>query len=190
MGLPPVTTAPTIWTIGHSTRSNEDFLALLSAHKIAQLVDVRRFPGSRRYPHFHSDALAHSLTEAGLIYRHEPNLGGRRAARPDSPNMGWKNASFRGYADYMHTEEFQEALETLIADATPSRTVIMCAEAVPWRCHRSLIADRLLTNGWDVWHIMGPSQVQQHRLTSFAVRQGDRLLYPTPMDEEAPPRLF
>ena len=190
MSLPPLTTAPTLWTIGHSTRTNEEFLALLSAQGIARLVDVRRYPGSRRYPHFHSDALAESLTEAGLTYRHMPNLGGRRVASPDSSNKGWKNASFRGYADYMQTDEFQEALKTLRAEATRSRTVIMCAEAVPWRCHRSLIADRLLTSGWNVWHILGPGQVQTHRLTAFAVVQGDRLLYPLPADQEAPPRLF
>lgn len=190
MSLPPLTTAPTLWTIGHSTRSKEEFLALLSAHGIARLVDVRRYPGSRRYPHFHSDALANSLTEAGLTYRHMPNLGGRRTARPDSPNKGWKNVSFRGYADYMHTGEFQLAIEALIGDATRSRSVIMCAEAVPWRCHRSLIADRLLTRGWEVLHIMGPGKVQPHRLTPFALLQGDRLLYPAPMDQEAPPSLF
>jgi uncharacterized protein (DUF488 family) len=190
MSLPPLTTRPALWTIGHSTRTNEEFLALLTAQGIARVVDVRRFPGSRRYPHFHSVALAESLTEAGLIYRHEPNLGGRRVASPDSLNKGWKNASFRGYADYMQTGEFQEALGTLMAEAARSRTVIMCAEAVPWRCHRSLIADRLLASGWDVWHMLGPSQVQPHRLTAFAVVQGHRLLYPLPPDQEAPPRLF
>ena len=190
MGLQPLTTSPTLWTIGHSTRSSEEFLSLLTAHGIGRLVDVRRYPGSRRYPHFHSDALAKSLSEAGLAYRHMPNLGGRRTARADSPNKGWKNASFRGYADYMQTEEFEEALEELMAYSTTLQTVIMCAEAVPWRCHRSLIADKLLTDGWEVLHIMGPGQVQRHRLTAFAVQRGGRLVYPAPADQEAPPRLF
>jgi hypothetical protein len=131
MNLQPLTTPPTLWTIGHSTRSREDFLALLSAHGITQLIDVRRYPGSRRYPHFHSDALKKNLADAGLVYRHLPDLGGRRPARSHSPNDGWKNASFRGYADYMHTDEFHRAIDVLTAEATRSRTAIMCAEAVP-----------------------------------------------------------
>ncbi len=190
MVLQPLITAPTLWTIGHSTRSSEEFLSLLTAHEISRLVDVRRYPGSRRYPHFHSAALAKSLTEAGLAYQHMPNLGGRRTARSDSHNNGWKNASFRGYADYMQTEEFQGAIEELMAYNTHLRTAIMCAEAVPWRCHRSLIADALVMRGWQVVHIMGPGQVQTHRLTAFAVLQGDRLLYPAPTDQDTPPRLF
>jgi uncharacterized protein (DUF488 family) len=190
MGPLPLTTSPTLWTIGHSTRSSEEFLSLLTAHGIGRLVDVRRYPGSRRYPHFHSDALAKSLSEVGLTYQHRPNLGGRRTARADSPNKGWKNASFRGYADYMHTKEFQQALEALMADAAQSRMVIMCAEAVPWRCHRSLIADSLLTRGWEVLHIIGPGKIQTHRLTAFAVQRRGQLLYPAPADQEAPPRLF
>ena len=190
MGLPTFTTEPTIWTIGHSTRSSDEFLSLLTPYGIERLVDVRRYPGSRRYPHFHSDALAKSLTEAGLAYQHMPNLGGRRTARTDSPNKGWKNTSFRGYADYMQTGEFQQAIEELVADATCSQTVIMCAEAVPWRCHRSLIADRLQTRGWKVVHIMGPGQAQTHRLTAFAVLQGNYLLYPAPADTEGASGLF
>ena len=190
MSLQPPIASPTLWTIGHSTRSSEEFLALLTVHEISRLVDVRRYPGSRRYPHFHSDALAKSLTEVGVDYQHMPALGGRRTARPDSPNDGWKNASFRGYADYMLTEEFEEALEELMAYSTTLRTVIMCAEAVPWRCHRSMVADTFVTRGWEVVHIMGPGQIQTHRLTAFAVLQGDRLLYPAPTDQEAPPRLF
>ncbi len=183
-------TPSTLWTIGHSTRSSEEFLALLTAQESSRLVDVRRFPGSRRYPHFHSDALAESLTDAGIEYRHLPTLGGRRTARRDSPNDGWKNAGFRGYADYMETEEFQAALRELITLASGSRTVIMCAEAVPWRCHRSLVADALVTRGWEIVHIMGPGQVHHHRLTAFAVLQGERLRYPAPPDQEVPPRLF
>ena len=190
MGLQPLVTPPTLWTIGHSTRSSEEFFSLLIGQEIARLIDVRRYPGSRRYPHFHSDVLATSLTGAGLTYRHMPNLGGRRIARSDSSNTGWKNAGFRGYADYMQTEEFQQAFEALTSDARDARTVIMCAEAVPWRCHRSLIADRLLINGWEVVHIIGPGQNRPHRLTSFAVPQNGRLQYPKPRDEEASPRLF
>ncbi|MBA2486896.1 MAG: DUF488 domain-containing protein [Nitrospira sp.] len=181
---------PTLWTIGHSTHSSEDFLALLTAHRISRIVDVRRFPGSRRYPHFGSDALGKSLTDAKVGYQHMPTLGGRRTAQPDSRNDGWKNAGFRGYADYMQTEEFQRAIDELRADATQARTAIMCAEAVPWRCHRSLIADALVTQGWEVAHIMSMGQAQVHRVTAFAVRQGDRLVYPAPADQDAPPRLF
>ncbi len=165
-------------------------MALLSAHAIRRLIDIRRYPGSRRYPHFHSDALAKSLAEAGLGYEHMPALGGRRATTPDSLNKGWRNAGFRGYADYMQTEEFQSAIEKLMAEGTTLRTSIMCAEAVPWRCHRSLVADALVTHGWEVVHIMGPGQIKIHHLTSFAVKQDDRLVYPVPDDQEVPPRLF
>lgn len=182
---------PTLWTIGHSTHSCEEFLALLSAHKIALLIDVRRYPGSRRYPHFQSDTLERSLAATGVGYRHLPELGGRRAARPHSPNNGWKNASFRGYADYMQTGEFQQALDVLTGAAIPSHTAIMCAEAVPWRCHRSLIADALVARGWTVVHILGRlTQVKSHQMTAFARVEGNRLAYPAPSDEEAPPRLF
>ena len=190
MNLQPLTTPPTLWTIGHSTRSREDFLALLSAHGITQLIDVRRYPGSRRYPHFHSDALKKNLADAGLVYRHLPDLGGRRPARSHSPNDGWKNASFRGYADYMQTGEFQRALGVLTVAAVPARTAIMCAEAVPWRCHRSLIADALVARGWTVVHILGLTQVKSHQMTAFARIEGSRIAYPAPADEEAPPRLF
>ena len=155
-------------------------MALLLAYEIHRLIDIRRYPGSRRYPHFNSDCLAESLSAAGLGYEHLPELGGRRRAMPDSPNGGWKNTSFRGYADYMQTEEFRRAIEKLIACGSKERTVIMCAEAVPWRCHRSLVADAFLIRGWEVIHILGTGQAQLHRLTSFAVVQGDRLVYPAP----------
>jgi uncharacterized protein (DUF488 family) len=186
----PPTTQLTIWTIGHSTRSSEEFLSLLAMHEIGRLVDVRRYPGSRRYPHFNSDALAARLPQAGLVYQHMPDLGGRRPTRPDSRNVGWKNAGFRGYADYMQTAEFHMAIEELTSEAARSRTVIMCAEAVPWRCHRSLIADRLLIEGWEVRHITGSSQAQKHRLTAFAVQNGPDLLYPASENQETSPRLF
>lgn len=179
-----------LWTIGHSTRSSEEFLLLLHSHDIQRLIDIRRYPGSRRYPHFHSAALANSLPGAGIWYEEMPRLGGRRTARSDSPNDGWKNASFRGYADYMQTEEFDQALDELMAQGEHERTAIMCAEAVPWRCHRSLVADALVVRGWEVIHILGVGQVQIHRLTSFAVSQGKRLVYSKTTDGEGPPRLF
>lgn len=185
----PSTAQSTLWTIGHSTRFFEEFLSLLAAHEIRRLVDVRRFPGSRRYPHFNADALAASLTEAGLAYQHMPDLGGRRPARSDSPNDGWKNAGFRGYADYMQTAAFQQAIEGLTSEAARRRTVIMCAEAVPWRCHRSLIADRLLIQGWEIRHIIGSSQAQKHRLTAFAVQRGRELFYPA-SEEDTSRKLF
>lgn len=179
-----------LWTVGHSTRSSDEFTALLQTYEIHRLIDIRRYPGSRRYPHFNSEPLAESLHRAGVGYAHLPALGGRRPARPDSPNGGWKNTSFRGYADYMQTEGFRLALEELIAYGSQERTVIMCAEAVPWRCHRSLVADALVARGWEVVHIIGAGRGQIHRLTSFAVVQGDRLVYPAPADADMPPHLF
>lgn len=179
-----------LWTIGHSTRSSDEFLALLHVHDIQRLIDVRRHAGSRRYPHFHSDALAQSLPMAGLSYEELPALGGRRTARADSPNSGWKNASFRGYADYMQTEEFDRALEELMAQGENDRTAIMCAEAVPWRCHRSLVADALVARGWDVTHILGAGQGKPHQLTTFAMIQAGRVIYPAPSDQCSTLRMF
>jgi len=134
--------AVTLFTIGHSTRAIGELLALLAEHGIETLIDVRRFPGSRRHPQFSREALAASLAAAGIEYVHEPDLGGRRQPRPDSPNTAWRVAAFRGYADYMDSEPFAAALARLLRSAARSRTVILCAEAVPWRCHRRLIADR------------------------------------------------
>ncbi len=179
-----LTTPPRrLWTIGHSTRSNQEFLVLLQSHDIQRLIDIRRYAGSRRYPHFHSDALAKSLPLVGIWYEEMPRLGGRRTARPDSPNMGWKNESFRGYADYMQTEAFDRALDELMSHGEHERTAIMCAEAVPWRCHRSLVADALVVRGWEVFHILGVGQVQPHQLTTFAMVQDGRLMYPAPVDQ-------
>jgi uncharacterized protein (DUF488 family) len=155
----------------------EAFLALLKAHAIQQVVDVRAFPSSRRHPQFHAVALTASLREAGLAYRHLPLLGGRRKSRPDSINQGWRNSSFRGYADYMQTEPFQEGLSQLIAYAESETTAIMCAEALPWRCHRSLIADALVSLGWEVRHIMTLTTANLHRLPSFATKEDGRLVY-------------
>lgn len=181
---------PTIWTIGHSTRPIGEFTDLLRAHEIALLVDVRTIPRSRYNPQFNRDTLAQSLREAGLQYRHLPELGGLRKPKKDSLNDGWRNASFRGYADYMQTEEFQRALEELMAYGTDMKTAIMCAEAVPWRCHRSLIADALVARGWEVRHILSQVKADKHRLTPFAVIDGDTLIYPQPANPLDSPRLF
>jgi uncharacterized protein (DUF488 family) len=168
---------PVILTIGHSTRSLEEFFAILDTHGVEHLVDVRKIPRSRHNPQFNSDRLAAALSRVGVVYRHEPALGGLRHARADSPNGGWRNASFRGFADYMQTPEFAAALETLRETAGAS-TAIMCAEAVPWRCHRSLIADALSAQGIRVEHILSATHAEPHRLTPFATVQGTRVIYP------------
>jgi uncharacterized protein (DUF488 family) len=178
---------PTIWTVGHSTRPIGEFTTLLRAHEIALLVDVRTIPRSRYNPQFNRDTLAQSLREAGLQYRHLPKLGGLRKPKKDSLNEGWHNASFRGYADYMQTEEYLNALEGLMAESRSQPTTIMCAEAVPWRCHRSLIADSLVGRSWNVRHIMSLEQAALHVLTSFAHFENGTLTYPKPTD---PPSLF
>src|SRR5881275_3311401 len=136
-----------IYTIGHSTRELGEFLDLLAAHRVTQVVDVRRYPASRRHPHFARDALAAALAGVGIAYHHEGDLGGRRTARPDSANTAWRSAAFRGYADYMDTDAFQRALGRVIELARARPTTLLCAEAVPWRCHRQLIADALLARG-------------------------------------------
>jgi uncharacterized protein (DUF488 family) len=167
-----------ILTIGHSTRSIATFLHLLRANAVQRLIDVRTIPKSRHNPQFNVDTLPNSLRFAGIHYTHCKDLGGLRHARPDSRNTGWKNNSFRGYADYMQTEEFETALQTLIETSERDRVAIMCAEAVPWRCHRSLIADALTVHGIPVRHIMSESKTQPHLLTSFAVAQGVKISYP------------
>ena len=173
---------PTIWTVGHSTRLIGEFTDFLHAHEIRLLVDVRTVPRSRHNPQFNTDTLAESLKEADLVSLHMPALGGLRKARKDSINNGWRNASFRGYADYMQTDKFQRALEELMAYGTGTRTAIMCAEAVPWRCHRSLIADTLVSRGWEIRHIMSPEKATPHVLTSFAHFEKGTLSYPKPTD--------
>ena len=178
---------PTIWTVGHSTRPIGEFTDFLHAHEIRLLVDVRTIPRSRHNPQFNTESLAESLKEADLSSVHMPALGGLRKARIDSINQGWRNASFRGYADYMQTAEFWNALEELLMHGQQHPTAIMCAEAVPWRCHRSLIADALVTRGWEVRHIMSPEKATQHILTSFAHIEKGKLTYPKPTD---PPSLF
>ena len=167
-----------VYTIGHSTRPIDDFLALLQKNGVQRLVDVRLFPGSRRHPQFGQDQLRQSLDAAGIDYIHEPRLGGRRRPAKDSENAGWRNESFRGYADYMQTRDFKEAIAGLEERARERPTAIMCAEAVPWRCHRFLIADALTHAGWQVRHITGPAAPSTHKFTPFLRIDGDRLTYP------------
>jgi uncharacterized protein (DUF488 family) len=167
-----------IFTIGHSTRTIEEFLSILKAHDIQRLVDVRSIPKSRRVPQFNSDALAASLPEQGIDYVHLKSLGGRRHAKKDSINSGWRNASFRGYADYMATDDFRAGISRLLDLAREKRAAIMCAEAVPWRCHRSLIGDALLARGVSVQDIMSATSVRPHQLTPFARVDGLEISYP------------
>lgn len=151
-----------LWTIGHSTRSLDELLALLRANDIRRVVDVRRYPGSRKYPHFNSGELAVALEAAGIGYTHMPELGGRRTPRPDSPHTEWRNAAFRGYADYMDTPEFAAAVRKLTEMAERERVAIMCSEAVWWRCHRSMIADWFTAHGWTVMHITSTAAPKPH----------------------------
>jgi uncharacterized protein (DUF488 family) len=170
----------TILTIGHSNRALEEFLALLEAHGVGRLVDVRTIPRSRHNPQFNTDSLKKSLNAAGIGYTHMKNLGGLRHAARDSINNGWRNASFRGYADYMQTPEFDATLARLIKFAAKKRCAVMCAEAVPWRCHRSLIADALAARGISVEHIMSRTNRREHSLTPYARVRGIKLTYPEP----------
>ncbi|HEV7221347.1 MAG TPA: DUF488 domain-containing protein [Pirellulales bacterium] len=177
-----------IWTIGHSNRSFDEFVELLHGESIQQLADVRRFPGSRAHPHFNLDALEAGLAQARIGYRHFGPLGGRRSQRPaDSPNGGWRVDSFNRYADYMATREFAAALEDLIAFADERRTAIMCSEAVPWRCHRRLIADALIVRGWQVFDIIHRGAAKPHAMTPFARVDHGRITYPA---EPEPTPLF
>ena len=171
-------TQPTVLTIGHSTRTLDTFIEMLSAHGVKRLVDVRTIPRSRHNPQFNRDTLPEALRSAGIAYTHMEPLGGLRHARPDSPNAGWRNSSFRGFADYMQTPEFEAGLEELMQLAAREQTVIMCAETVPWRCHRSLIADALKVRGMQVEHIMSASRTQPHLLTPFAKVSGIHITYP------------
>lgn len=180
---------PPVYTVGHSTRTIEELIALLREPDVQTLIDVRRYPGSRRHPQFSRDALAASLDAAGIRYVHEPDLGGRRAARPGSPHTAWRVEAFRGYADYMETAEFQAALERLIQQAAGETVAILCAEAVPWRCHRRLISDALVARGVDVLHILSPGRADPHELDANArLLPGGRLLYAGPEGDQ--PSLF
>jgi uncharacterized protein (DUF488 family) len=167
-----------IFTIGHSTRSWEDFLEILRAHGIKRLVDVRSIPRSRRNPQFNREILAKKLRSLRISYVHLPKLGGLRRARRDSLNMGWHNTSFRGFADHMQTAEFEAGLQRLIQLSKQKPSAIMCAEAVPWRCHRSLIGDALTARGIGVEDIMNKNRAQRHKLTSFARVRRKRVSYP------------
>ena len=190
-----------IWTIGHSTRAIDEFISLLKENEIKLLADVRALPGSKRYPQFNKDALAESLNAHGIRYEHFPELGGKRKSKPDSRNTAWRNASFRGYADYMETEQFQKGIERLLAltrndglgsrrkhsdgleAITPCAIAIMCAEAVWWRCHRSLIADYLKARGVEVLHILGANKVDPHPYTSAARIVNGELSYAAELKE-------
>jgi uncharacterized protein (DUF488 family) len=167
-----------VWTIGHSTHPLETFVALVRAHGVTAIVDVRKIPRSRRHPQFNVDTLPTSLGAAGLGYVHRPGLGGLRRERADSVNRGWKNPSFRAYADYMQTDEFARELDALVALGMRERVAIMCAEAVWWRCHRSLIADALVARGEPVLHILTPERAEPHVLRDFARVEDGRVTYP------------
>lgn len=167
-----------VLTIGHSTHSLEEFIRMLRGHGVTKVSDVRTLPRSRHNPQFNRDTLPKSLAAADIGYVHLPGLGGWRRPRPDSPNRGWRSSGFRGYADYLQTPEFEKNLQELLQLARKERLALMCAEAVPWRCHRSLIADALLVRGVAVEHIMSPDSSQPHRLTSFARLASTRLTYP------------
>ena len=174
-----------VFTIGHSTRTIEDFIHLLKAHGVQRVIDVRTIPRSRHNPQFNRDQLSPALHRSRIHYRHMPGLGGLRRARRDSTNTGWRNASFRGYADYMQTSTFRESLDRCIALAKRERVVLMCAEAVPWRCHRSLIADALLARGIEVSEITSGVRTRPHSLTPWARVNGTQVTYPV---DEAPTR--
>ena len=175
----------TIWTIGHSTRTIDEFIDLLRENQIEILIDVRHYPGSRRFPHFNKPELADALTKAGIRYEHLVELGGRRKPRPDSHNLAWRNEAFRGYADYMETDAFRAGIERLLKIAREGRTAIMCSEVLWWRCHRSMISDFLKAAGIKVLHILAPHKVEEHPYTSAAHLVAGKLSYQT-----SEPKLF
>jgi uncharacterized protein (DUF488 family) len=167
-----------IYTVGHSNRTLEELIAMLRSFEVSVLVDIRTMPRSRHNPHFNGDALDAALRPLGIRYAHVRELGGLRKARKDSPNAAWRNASFRGYADHMATDDFERGLTQLGALAARGTVALMCAEAVPWRCHRSLVADALIARGVQVEHISAPSRAKPHKLTPFARVEGTRVTYP------------
>jgi len=182
--------AATVYTVGHSTRSLEEFIAMLLAHGVRRLVDVRTVPRSRHNPQFNRETLPQELQSVGIDYDHRPELGGLRKPRPDSVNTGWRNVSFRGYADHMQTDDFGHGLDALIAQAPKEQLALMCAEAVPWRCHRSLIGDALLARGVPVEEIVDAKRRTPHRLTPFAVIDGTKVTYPQADAQPAQADLF
>lgn len=167
-----------VLTVGHSTRPIEGFIAMLAGHGVTVLVDVRTVPRSRHNPQFNAETLPQTLAAANIAYAHAAGLGGFRHTLPDSPNTGWRNLSFRGYADYMQSAEFTQELIGLIELANRERVALMCAEAVPWRCHRSLISDALLVHGLKACEIVSPTRLSAHRLTPFAEVHGEHIDYP------------
>jgi uncharacterized protein (DUF488 family) len=172
-----------LFSFGHSTRSADEIVALLRAHDIERVADVRRYPGSRRFPHVGSEAMRGWLGEAGIEYVHMPSLGGRRRPQPDSPNGGWTNAQFQGYADHMASAEFQAGFAELLELCASTRTTCMCSEAQWWRCHRRMICDAALVAGSSALHIMSAARADAHALTPFAhVSQDGRLTYPPTLD--------
>ena len=176
-----------LWTIGHSTRSIAEFIALLKAYKIALLVDVRSIPGSRKFPQFNQENLRESLAEAQIGYQHAAGLGGLRKKHPHSRHTAWRNPSFRAYADYMETASFIESAAQLMQLATEARVCICCSEVLWWRCHRSMIADYLKSKGWRVYHIMGPAKAAEHRYTQPAQIQKGTLTYGSQVEPNDPP---
>jgi uncharacterized protein (DUF488 family) len=179
-------TADTVWTVGHSTRSLGSFLGLLCHHRIKAIADVRRFPGSMRYPWFGSEAMTESLPGAGIDYMWQPQLGGRRRPIEGSPNGGWRNVAFQGYADHMGSAEFKQGLAQAIALASTRRTALMCAESLWWRCHRRLISDVLVHRGWKVLHILDEGSPAPHLANPAAQPQGRDLVYPPSLPLQAP----
>lgn len=175
--------AKTIYTIGHSTRSFEDLVEILQSHGVRAVADVRTIPKSRRLPHFCAEYLAKHLPKHDIEYIPFKQLGGLRRPAEDSINSGWRNESFRGYADYMQTPAFEESLAELMKLARKQPTTTMCAEAVPWRCHRSLISDALLVRGWRVMDIMSAGKANEHKLTKFAHVDGTKVTYPPEQEE-------
>jgi uncharacterized protein (DUF488 family) len=172
--------SPSIWTIGHSTHPIETFIAMLQSFSISILTDIRNYPGSKRYPHFNKEALEMALKQDGIQYVHLKELGGRRKPSPDSINTNWRNEAFRGYADYMGTTEFKNAIVQLEDIASTQRTAYMCSEAVWWSCHRALVSDYLKIRGWKVMHIMGMGKTTEHPYTSAARIVDGELRYDSP----------
>lgn len=172
------------YTIGHSTRTEEELLALLTRYRIERLIDIRTVPKSRRVPQFNKEHLQALLPMHGMAYHHYPALGGlRKSTDPYSPNRGWRNASFRGYADYMQTEAFEKGLDLLLSENRGKQIALMCAEAVPWRCHRMLLSDLLSARGFSVCHILSLSEAKPHVMTSFAKVEGNQVRYPPSQDQ-------
>jgi uncharacterized protein (DUF488 family) len=176
--------APRIFTIGHSTRTLEELIAMLKTHGVRAVADVRLIPKSRRLPHFGDESLAKELPKADIEYHPFKSLGGRRRPDKHSTNLAWRNESFRGYADFMQTPAFASALDDLMALARKTPTTTMCAEAVPWRCHRSLISDALIARGWEVFDIMSETKASPHKLPKFAVVEGTSVTYPAEVDAQ------